>query len=42
MKKKCALCGKPLPPVAILHNDPYCSTVCARKMFGAANGEKQA
>jgi hypothetical protein len=26
----CARCGGPLPPVAVLQRDRYCSTVCAR------------
>lgn len=23
-------CSKPLPPIAVSHGDPYCSTGCAR------------
>lgn len=27
-------CGKERPPVAVSHNDPFCSTECAKKHFG--------
>lgn len=27
-------CGKPLPPAAIKHGDPWCSATCARKHHG--------
>jgi hypothetical protein len=32
MTPTCALpgCSKPLPPLAILHDDPWCSSTCAR------------
>lgn len=29
-------CRRPLPRVAILHEDPFCSTPCCRLYYGAA------
>lgn len=36
MAAKCARrgCSKPLPKTALLHGDPYCSTVCCRMVHG--------
>lgn len=31
----CVICGKELPPVALAHNDPFCSTNCANIYFGS-------
>ena len=31
--KRCA-CGAPLPPLAITHEDPYCSTECCQAAHG--------
>lgn len=33
--KTCVVCGKPLTALSITHNDPFCSTPCARKYHGA-------
>jgi hypothetical protein len=30
---RCVACGKPLPPVAKLHLDPFCSTGCCRLFY---------
>ncbi len=27
-------CDKPLPEVAIKHEDPFCSSVCCREYYG--------
>jgi len=32
--KTCFVCGKPLTPISIQHEDPYCSSTCARKYHG--------
>jgi len=32
--RKCVVCGKPLTPISLQHNDPYCSSPCARKYHG--------
>ncbi len=30
----CQRCGKPIPPVARKHGDPFCSRVCAEATYG--------
>ncbi|MGH2403746.1 MAG: hypothetical protein ACRDGN_04700 [bacterium] len=32
----CQRCGKRIPPVALEHNDPFCSRVCAEATYGTA------
>jgi len=31
---KCAVCGKPRSPLAVQHEEPYCSTACATRDHG--------
>ena len=29
-KTTCKICSKPLPPLAMMDRDPYCSTACCK------------
>jgi hypothetical protein len=40
MSNRCKACGEPLPPVAIQHQDEFCSTECARQHYGGGRGER--
>lgn len=33
-RSRCIVCKKKRPPIAILHEDPHCSNVCARITYG--------
>lgn len=32
----CQRCGRRIPPVALQHEDPFCSRVCAEATYGTA------
>lgn len=36
--RTCYVCGKPLTDLSLNHNDPFCSTPCARKYHGTELG----
>lgn len=33
-RTSCRRCGKPIPPVARRHGDPFCSRACAEATYG--------
>ncbi|MDQ7821112.1 MAG: hypothetical protein QN173_11010 [Armatimonadota bacterium] len=33
-RQVCQRCGRPLPPLAVRHGDPFCSRVCAEETYG--------
>jgi len=37
----CVHCGEDLPPIAVQHNDPYCSTSCAREGYQTTETRKK-
>ncbi|HEY3247505.1 MAG TPA: hypothetical protein VGK88_04335 [bacterium] len=36
----CQRCGKRIPPVALKHEDPFCSRVCAEATYGTGARSK--